>query len=437
MTFALPGGPTYRRAERADVSSCREISVLLGGASVRDILSQGGDREPSPWPRRLAAIAVVVTALALVVVYFPRHRHSPAPSPRAATTEGAAPSVPGAGPPASGGPREPDGIIGQTLPMDAALRLPVTGEQPAWFWPATGRMEPIGGLPPARSGYLFSRVGGGWAVRPDPAAQPGCGSCAGQPLPVYFLADRARSVTRVGAADEVAPATTAGALWLTSYPPGADMSTAAGTAREVSAAGATLRPQLRLPAGYVIEQATSRGMLLAQVIRQPAMATYKLWDPADPQASRTFDGVIAASASAIAWAPRCAPRCRVHVLDLATGRETVIRLPAGSSAAAGAFSPDGGFLAVQVSLSPGGDSGELPTQLEVAPVASGHLTVVPGSQISSDALNGFGWPGGGDSLVAELSFTTKVQVASWRPGAARPAIAVIRPAHTSASLVVG
>ena len=160
-----------------------------------------------------------------------------------------------------------------------------------------------------------------------------------------------------------------------------------------------------------------------------------LWDPAAPQASRRFEGVIAASAGAIAWAPRCAPRCRVHVLDLATGQDTVIRLPAGSSAATGAFSPDGGFLAVQVSLSPGGAGGELPTQLEIAPVASGRLTVVPGSQISSDALNGFGWPGGGDSLVAELSFTTKVQVASWRPG--RPS----RPSrssghHAAVSLVV-
>jgi hypothetical protein len=428
MTVALSGRPAYRRVE---------ISVLLGGASVRDILSQGGDREPGPWPRRLAAIAVLVTALALVIVYFPRHRHSPAPSPRAATAEGLAPSTaPGAAPPASGGPREPNGIIGQTLPMDAALRLPVTGEQPVWFWPATGRMEPIGGLPRVRSGYLFSRVGGGWAVRPNPAARPGCGSCAGQPSPVYFLADRAWSVTRVGMADEVAPAATAGALWLTSYPPGADMSTVAGTAWEVSAAGATLRPQLRLPAGYIIEHATSRGMLLESVIRQPAMAIYKLWDPTAPQASRTFDGVIAASAGAIAWAPRCAPRCRVHVLDLATGQDTVIRLPAGSSAATGAFSPAGKFLAVQVSLSPGGAGGELPTQLEVAPVASGRLTVVPGSQVSSDALNGFGWPGGGDSLVAELSFTTKVQVASWRPGAAGPAVAVVRPARAAASLVV-
>src|SRR6266581_1014175 len=97
----------------------------------------------------------------------------------------------------------------------------------------------------------------------------------------------------------------------------------------------------------------------------------------------------------------------------------VAALLAGAlSASHGRVQPRRGFLAVQVSLSPGGAGGELPTQLEVAPVASGRLTVVPGSQISNDALNGFGWPGGGDSLVAELSFTTKVQVASWRPGAA-------------------
>ncbi len=63
--------------------------------------------------------------------------------------------------------------------------------------------------------------------------------------------------------------------------------------------------------------------------------------------------------------------------------------------------------------------------------------VVPGSAVSSDALDGFGWPGGGDRLVAELSFTTKVQVASWRPGAARPAIAVIRSARNSTALIVG
>ena len=43
-------------------------------------------------------------------------------------------------------------------------------------------------------------------------------------------------------------------------------------------------------------------------------------------------------------------------------------------------------------------------QLDVASVASGRLTVVPGTFVSSDALAGFGWPDGSDSLVAEFNF---------------------------------
>jgi hypothetical protein len=55
----------------------------------------------------------------------------------------------------------------------------------------------------------------------------------------------------------------------------------------------------------------------------------------------------------------------------------------------------------------------------------------------SDALVGFGWPADSDSLVAEFSFTTKVQLASWRPGASHLAITVLRPQHSPASLVIG
>jgi hypothetical protein len=62
---------------------------------------------------------------------------------------------------------------------------------------------------------------------------------------------------------------------------------------------------------------------------------------------------------------------------------------------------------------------------------------VPHTWVSSDALVGFGWPAGSDSLVAEFSFTTKVQLASWRPGASRLAIVVLRPQHSPASLVIG
>jgi hypothetical protein len=227
------------------------------------------------------------------------------------------------------------------------------------------------------------------------------------------------------------------------------MGTTAGTAREVSVAGAPLRKPLTLPAGYVISRGTRRGLLLAPVAAAPGATGELLWDPATAAAGRTFDGVIAASASEIAWAPRCSPLCRVQVLDLRTGRVTAVRMPAGNSVANGAFSPDGRYLALQVSFGPGGPhggaagggpgggSGALAMQLEVAAVASGQLTVVPGTWVSSDALVGFGWPAAMDSLIAELSFPAKVQIASWHPGAARLAVAVITPGQEPASLIVG
>ena len=255
-------------------------------------------------------------------------------------------------------------------------------------------------------------------------------------MPVYFLADRARSVTLAGTANAVAPGTTARSLWLTSYPSGADMRTATGTAQEVSVAGGPPGPQLRLPAGYVIDRATDRGLLLAPVAPS-ATAAYKLWNPAGPQASRAFAGVVAASASQIAWTQRCAPLCRVHVLDLATGRPTVVGLPGATSVVNAAFSPDGKFLALQVSSVSPGDNGALAMQLDVASIPNGRLAAVPGTSVSSDALVSFGWSAGRHDLVAELSFMPTVQVASWHPGARRLTVAVIKPGPQATSLIVG
>jgi hypothetical protein len=402
---------------------------------MRDVLGQGRDRPSGPWPRRLAVIAALLLATVVIVLHLPRHEGSSAkPAGAAASRPARRPTRPATGPAA-----QPDGVIGQTLPWVSGVRLPVAGEQPAWFWPATGRVQPIGGLPRDGYGYgyQFTAVAGGWAVQASPGAQPACDGCAGPPRPVYFLADRAPSVTEVGLANAVAPGAAPGTVWLSSYPPDADTSVVAAVAREVTVTGAPLGPQLRLPAGYAIDQATRRGLLLAPVVPRPGTTTDTLWDPADPQSGRNFDGVIAASASEIAWAPECAALCRVQVLDLATGRRTTVELPGATSAANGAFSPDGDFLAIEVSLYNGGDDGALATMLDVASMASGRLTVVPGSFASSDALAGFGWPTDGDSLVAELSFTTKVQVASWQPGATRLAVAAIRPGQDSDSLVVG
>jgi hypothetical protein len=406
---------------------------------VSDIIGQGGERPPRRKWGGLAVAAVLLLVAGLIAVHLPRHRHAPAaPARPAATPVPVTTPVPAVTPlPAAGLAAEPDGVTGQTLPVTASMRLPVSGPRPAWFWPATGRTEPIAGLPPDSAGYEFTGIAGGWAVQGGSAVVRGCAACAGPPQPVYFLSDRARSATRIGLADAVAPGARPGTVWLTSYPPDADTATAAGTAREVSVTGAPIGRQLTLPAGYVIEQATDRGLLLGPAAQRPGPAAYRLWDTAGSRLGRTFSGVIAAGPAAIAWAPVCRTVCQVDVLDLATGRRTTVVLPGASSAANAAFSPDGAFLAVELSFYTGGNEGSLAAQLDVASVASGRLTVVPGTWVSSDALVGFGWPGDGDSLVTELSFTTKVQLASWQPGAARLAVAAVSPGRVSDSLIIG
>jgi hypothetical protein len=398
---------------------------------MEDILSQGGDHDPSPWPRRLAVIAAVIAVITGGAVYLSLPHHQ---APAAAHKAPASPS-----PSASAvlsAPPGPNGILGQTLAWDRSLRLPDAGDQPVWFSPASGGADPIGGLPADGSGYQFTRVAGGWAVQAGPAAPAACGSCAGRPTGVWFLADGARSVTRLGTANLVAPAATAGAVWLTSYPLGAAMTTAAGTAREARAGGPPAQP-VRLPPGEAIAQGTQRGLLLEPVSPQAGGAAGQLWDPAAGRSTRSFDRVLAAGPTQIAWAAACAPQCTVQALNLATGKQATVTLPAGSSVTSGAFSPDGKFLALQVSFGNTGDGGELAMQLEVAPSAGGPLTPVPGTWVSSDALVGFGWPAGGDSLVAEFSFTTKMQLASWQPGASRPAVTVIRPGPDQAALILG
>jgi hypothetical protein len=411
-------------------------SVLLRSAAMDDILSHGGDREPSRWPRRLAVIAALIAVVVGGAIYLgrPGHQHAAVASHPSSVAASQAPAQ--AGPDVLSLPPEPNGIPGRTLAWDSALRLLAGGARPAWFSPASGRSEQIGGLPADQSGYQFVRVVGGWAVQASAALPAGCGSCAPSPAPVWFLADGAHSARRVGTASLVAPAATAGAVWLTSYAPGVNMTSAAGMAWEAGSAGALTRP-VRLPGGYVIDQGTDRGLLLAPLGLPPRAAADKLWDPSAPEAGQAFAAVLAASPREIAWTSQCALTCSVQTLDLATGRRTTIALPAGSAAASGTFSPDGRFLALQVSFGNSGDGGELATQLEVAPAGGSRLTIVPGTGTSSDALVGFGWPASGDSLVVEFSFTTKTQLASWDPGALRPAVAVVRPGASQASLILG
>ena len=373
-----------------------------------DILSQGGDRDPGRWPRRLALLGapVLVAVASIAYISLAHHAHSTAAVRPSSASVSAAPgsvSLIAPGPPSGS-----DGIDGPTLPWAGSLRLPVAGPQPTWFAPATGRSEPIGGLPADSAGYQFTRVDGGWAVQASPGAMTSCDVCDRPSLPVWFLADGSGSVTRVGTANLVNPAA-AGAVWLTSEPSVA--ATVPVMAQEVSLAG--------VPRG-------------APVSGQPGTTADELWDPANSRTARMFDDVVAASLAEIAWTPPCVATCQVRLLDLATGKTTAVELPTGSSATSGTFSPDGKLLALEVSS---GDGGAM--QLEVASVTSGRLTAVPSTLVGSNAHVEFGWPTSGDSLIAEFTFATQVQLASWHPGATRLAVAAVRSAQDLASLVVG
>jgi hypothetical protein len=133
------------------------------------------------------------------------------------------------------------------------------------------------------------------------AGVTGCGDCTVPSLPIWFLADGACSATRVGRANQVSPAATAGAVWLTSYPAdrrsghcGTDGAGGQPGGRAAEAAG-------QAP-DRVRDLSGNRPRPVARA-GPPAAGTpaYELWNPADPQASRTFDGVIAASPAEIAW----------------------------------------------------------------------------------------------------------------------------------------
>jgi len=412
-----------------------------------DILSQGDDREPRPWPRRLGLIAIAALALIGGIVYVARPHHQPAASAAPAVLPSATlgpttlrPQIVvslGLVQPGQPGPSvERDGTIVGGLAWSDGVRLPVAGTQPAWYRPAADRSDPIGGLPADSAGYQFIRVGGGWAVQADPGTKVDCVNCADPPMPVWYLADGARSAVRVGQANQVAPAATAGDLWLTTYPADADADSARGTAREIGPSGAARGLAITLPAGYQIAQGTDRGLLLTPAGPQSGVVVDRLWKPGAGSASspgRPFGHVIAASATEIAWGGSCAPACTVDVLNLATGRPTVVRLPPGILASGGALSPSGSFLALQLASS----DGQLALPVEVATVGSGRLTKMPGSWINSNALAGFGWPSGGDSLVAEFNVASTLLLTSWHPGASAVSLAVVKPGPIQTSLVVG
>ena len=397
-----------------------------------DILTGGVDRGPA-WRRRGLVAAVVVVAAGVVVLrHLPGDQHQA--GSRALPVVVASEPLPQLMPGLAG---VPGGVSGPRLRLMRGVRLPVSGPLPYWFWPATGRAEPIGGLPVTGGSYSFTRASGGWVLMRGALARPQCSICMGAPLPVYFLADRASRARRVGVADTAAPAATAGRLWLTSERQGDDPGHAAITAREVAANGHPVGPAVRLPAGYAIDGATVRGLLLAPVAPRGGRAVLLLWNPQAGQVGRRFGTVLTVSARWVAWLPRCTRRCAVEVADTVTGRVITVRQPTGQVAVSATFSPDESYLAVQVGPDYAGTGSSQATRLEVVSLRTGQVTAVPGTRASGGALIAFGWPDDSDTLVAALSFPARTQLSAWHPGAARPAVVALEPGPGAAGLVLG
>jgi hypothetical protein len=400
---------------------------------VDDIIRHGDDRPPDGTRRRLllaGALAVVVALL--IVEHLP---HGDQPGGGGAGQRSLPTRLRVAGPQML----PPSGITGDVVHWTAQARVPRGGARPDWFWPATGRVAPISGLPSDRFGYAFTRVDGGWAIQPDSG---GCGGCAGPLTPVFYLADNARRTIKVGSASRVAPAAVKGRMWLTTYPPrlASDLDRTPGLAQQYDGSGAKIGAPVTLPAGYGIAQGTPRGLLLESLSLADQGNADRLWNPATGKVLHKFYGVVAVSATAVAYAPPCAQTCPVHVFNVTSGRQVTVKMRPTDTVTSGVFSPDGRFLALQIGRGNGdvGDGGASAIQLEVASAATGRAVVVPHIFVSSDVLAAFGWPGSRDELVAEFSFDGAVQMASWDPVAGgNVAIADIKPAQDPAALVVG
>lgn len=400
---------------------------------MADILGHGPDHEPSRWtsPLALAVAGFVLVAVALLVRGIADRPAAHRPGSSTTTPSAKASAVPfGVTLNRSIGSKEPTHFSG-LVATSGVGRLLLTGPRPGWLQTATGRFQPISGLPPWGPGYGFTRAGDGWAVQRYSPPQADCQVCDAPPA-VYFIRGQSARATVIGAAYQAAAAASQGNLWLTAFLPEADIGAASGTTQEVTAAGQGVGAPSQLPDGYVIDRAVTGGLLLEAYAQGPGPVRDLLWDPVTAQVKRKFTNVIAASPSQIAWDP-CLGLCPLKILRLPGKAGLAVRLPRRAWAVAGTFSTDGRLLAVQVTTHLQRDGSAAATRLDVINTVTGQLTVLPGTTVNSLIGESFGWQAASDRLVAALELPSGfVELASWQPGDMRLSVQAVRlPAGTS------
>lgn len=294
------------------------------------------------------------------------------------------------------------------MPLPAGTNLQVLDPAGGWYSTRTQQTVPITGLPTPTPGtvqYAFVRVDGGWAVS-SVASTSTCqqGECAGPPQEFYFFADGALRAAPVGAANQAANASRPGALWLVTYPrPSADIGTTPARAQLVSTGGRPLGPRYILPAGYLINSGVGGYLLLSGTAGGNI-----LWNPRTGHTSRRFADVIAVGPEQIVWSQGCGT-CRLQILNVTTGASlTTPFADSGPAPLTASLSADGTLLAAMLT---DGSVGVLDT-------ATGALTVIPGTAISSPADLTLGWLGQSHRLMVTATFShTALQFGYWQPGA--------------------
>jgi len=152
----------------------------------------------------------------------------------------------------------------------------------------------------------------------------------------------------------------------------------------------------------------------------------EVWDPTLNRVIRVFPDadVLASAGHLVAWVSNapCLPRCTVHLTNVRTGMTTPLALPTGAAAIEeAAFSPDGGTLAIPVGLG-GAWPGHYPTALVLVDVATGTVSLLPGSeQTPSPNFGSFDatWSDSGWLFYAAYGST---HVLAWHPGAPRAVV---------------
>ncbi len=246
--------------------------------------------------------------------------------------------------------------------------------------------------------YVFTRVVGGWSAQPRHRWPCMLLTCAGPPLPNYFIADGSPRAARIAPGYEVAASDRSGAVWLITFQrSGADITTAPALAQEVTTAGRPLGPRYRLPAGYLIRRALGGDLLLAPVVRGPSgtgdlQALGSSHPTRRPHLQRRHRGWPASDR--LGTRSACTAPCTCSACW--PGRPTTIPLPRSAWAAPnqGTFSADDRYLAFPLWAGTAPDGEPALTRIAVIDLASPHLLIVPGSALSWDVNKGvltFGW----------------------------------------------